>query len=161
MSTDGRHAAITGQTGQVELLDVRSGRPVRPAVQAHDAGAYWAAFSPDGTRLVTNAQDGSVLLWDTRTAEVLARVSMSRNGGQTGSAPSAAAFRADGRTLLIAPEFGHAVFVWDPSKERALDFACRMAGRDLTQAEWADNFPDQPFQETCPPQSAHPANPPR
>jgi DNA-binding SARP family transcriptional activator/WD40 repeat protein len=155
VSADGTHAVITGRTGQVEIIDLASGRPVRPAVQAHEGGVYWAAFSPDGARLVTNAEDGSVLLWDVDTAQVQASARISA-GGPDEDHNSSAQFNPDGGTLLIAPFVGHAVFVWDPSEKRALDFACRMAGRDLTQAEWADNFPDQPFQHTCPPASAGP-----
>jgi WD40 repeat protein/DNA-binding SARP family transcriptional activator/energy-coupling factor transporter ATP-binding protein EcfA2 len=151
MSADGRHVALTGTTGQVGIIDLGSGRPVQHTVQAHDAASYWAAFSPDGSHLVTNAQDGSVLLWDVGTARTTASTQL---GGSSlnGVAASASAFRSDGRTVLIAPESGHAVYVWDPSPERALAFACRMAGRDLTRGEWADNFPDQPYRETCPDQ---------
>ena len=149
ISPDGHYAAVTGTTGQVEIIDLGSGRPVRPATQAHDAGVYWAAFSPDGSQLVTNAQDGSVVLWDTRLAEIRATVQIKQPGPDDWAA-SASEFRPDGRTLLIAPQFGHAVYVWDPSAQRALDFACRMAGRDLTEAEWAENFPDQPYRHVCP-----------
>ncbi|MFN8136147.1 MAG: WD40 repeat domain-containing protein [Propionicimonas sp.] len=149
MSPDGRYAAATGDNGEVEIIDLRSGRPVGgPVTRGQAAGVYWAAFSQDGSRLVTTAVDGSVVLWDTRRAEVRATVQIS--GNQDGWAPNAAEFRPDGRTLLIAPELGHALYVWDPSAERAIAFACRMAGRDLSEAEWAENFPGQTFQHVCP-----------
>jgi len=34
--------------------------------------------------------------------------------------------------------------------DRALDFACQMAGRDLTEAEWEDFLPAQPYRPVCP-----------
>jgi hypothetical protein len=58
--------------------------------------------------------------------------------------------RPDGRTLLITPWAGHDSFVWDPSASRAVDFACRMAGRDLSQEEWRQNFGSLPYRRTCP-----------
>ena len=90
-----------------------------------------------------------MLLWDVDTAQVKASARIS-GPNPDNAAASASEFLPGGRTLLIAPEFGHAVYLWDPSTQRALDFACRMAGRDLTRTEWTDNFPDQPYRETCP-----------
>ena len=94
MSADGRHAALTGLTGQVEILDLESGQPVRPALQAHESASYWAAFSPDGSQLVSNAQDGSVLLWDVDTAQVTASARISSRNPTTAAA-SASEFLPD------------------------------------------------------------------
>ena len=149
MSADGTNVAVTGTTGQLEIIGLRSNRTVQHTVQAHDAASYWAAFSPDGSHLVTNAQDGSVQLWDVAKERLTASTQLGADNLSGGAAASASAFRPDGRTVLIAPESGHAVYLWDPSPERALTFACRMAGRDLTEAEWADNFPDQPHRQVC------------
>jgi hypothetical protein len=53
--------------------------------------------------------------------------------------------------IMIVPFAGDpAVYVWDPSARRAVTFACRAAGRDLTEAEWAEHFPGQPFRSVCP-----------
>ena len=30
-------------------------------------------------------------------------------------------------------------------------YACQVAGRDITPAEWADVLPDRPYQHVCPP----------
>ena len=31
-----------------------------------------------------------------------------------------------------------------------VSFACMVAGRDLTKAEWRDLLPDRPYQHVCP-----------
>jgi WD40 repeat protein/DNA-binding SARP family transcriptional activator len=144
-SPDGRHAAATGWNGEVEIIDLRTGEPVHAPVRAHGSGAFWAAFSPDGSRLVTAAFDGSVALWDSRTGAQVARI----------TAPTkflvSAEFLPDGHSVLIAPwARDAAVYVWDPSPQRAVRFACRAAGRDLSETEWRENFGNEPYQRTCP-----------
>lgn len=34
--------------------------------------------------------------------------------------------------------------------DRAIDFACQMAGRNLTEAKWEQFLPAQPYQSVCP-----------
>lgn len=143
-SPDGDHAAVTGFSGEVLVVDLRTGEPVRPAVRAHSAGVYWAAFSPDGARLVTAADDGTVVLWDTGTATQLGRVTLPTPGLVS------AEFRPDGTVLIVPWGPEAAVYVWDPSPERAADFACRVVGREMTQQEWRDHFGDRPYQDPCP-----------
>jgi len=59
-------------------------------------------------------------------------------------------FLADGRSVVIADEYAGSVYRWDPRPDYAIEFACRLAGRDLTKAEWAEQFGDRTFHETCP-----------
>ena len=42
------------------------------------------------------------------------------------------------------------LYYWDTRTKAAIDFACRLAGRDLTQAEWQQTFGGRPWQPTCP-----------
>ncbi len=39
---------------------------------------------------------------------------------------------------------------WDTDLDRSVDFACQMAGRDLTEEEWAQYLPAQPYRSVCP-----------
>jgi DNA-binding SARP family transcriptional activator/WD40 repeat protein len=144
LSPDGTRAVITDFDGSVEVIDVARGRDVRPPVQAHTDGAYWSAFSPDGSSFVTTGVDGSVVLWDAVSGLPLARVTV-----PAVTTFVSAEFRPDGHTLLITPWAGHDTFVWDPSSSRAVDFACRMAGRDLSAEEWRENFGSLPKERTC------------
>ncbi len=144
MSPTGDRAVITGlEGGEVLILDLETGKPVRPFVVAHPGNVGLIAFSPDGSRLVTGAEDGSVVLWDAETATQLARVSLPR------PSTAAAGFRPDG-TILLAPFSAEpALYVWDPSPERATEYACRAAGRELTEDEWRDAFGDLPYRKVC------------
>ena len=141
-SRDGDRVAIISDRDLVEL-DVNTGLPLRPPVVAHDDTVTTVVYSPDGTRILTAGWDASVALWDTETGRLVARV-------VTPDLHSSAQFLDDGRSVLIADGYEKSVHRWDTRPGYAVDFACRMAGRDLTKAEWAEQFGDRPFQETCP-----------
>jgi WD40 repeat protein/DNA-binding SARP family transcriptional activator/energy-coupling factor transporter ATP-binding protein EcfA2 len=145
MSPAGDRAVVTGvEGGQVLVIDLTTGTPVRPVVAAHPGNVSGISFSPDGSRLITGAEDGSVVLWDPETATQVARVSLPTPGN------TMAGFRPDG-TLLLAQGFttGSTLYVWDPSTNRGIELACRAAGRELTREEWRDTFGGLPYQEVC------------
>jgi len=64
--------------------------------------------------------------------------------------PSGHHLPQDPRTCQISTHFDEPVWEWDTDVGRAVDFACRVAGRDLTEAEWSGQLGDRPDQETCP-----------
>ncbi|HEU4348968.1 MAG TPA: WD40 repeat domain-containing protein [Actinoplanes sp.] len=140
---DGRRLAIAGQMGQLLVLDVRTGRPIRPAVIGHNSSVLTVAYSPDGTRMVTGGYDGRVGLWNARTGEMLGSLLPGARG--TAIRP---VFLPDGHTVLIPAEDG-TVTRWDARPARWLAFACAVAGRDLTRAEWADALGPRPYRKTC------------
>lgn len=39
--------------------------------------------------------------------------------------------------------------VWPTNLQTWVRFACQVAGRDLTEAEWSDLLPDRPYQHIC------------
>ena len=62
-----------------------------------------------------------------------------------GPAPSVA-FKPDGR--LIVGELVSAI-EWPLDRPTLQRFACGVAGRDITRAEWEDVLPNQPFRRVC------------
>jgi WD40 repeat protein len=73
-SPDGQHAAIGGTNVEVEVLDLVSGEALRPPVVGHTATVWTITYSPDGSRMVTTAADGSASLWDGATGDLLGTV---------------------------------------------------------------------------------------
>jgi WD40 repeat protein len=143
-SPDGRHAAIgAAESGEVFILDLQTGDPVRPPVAGHDGFILSLAYSPDGQRLLSSSIDYGVAVWAGTTGRLVSRL----------VAPDpqvTSAFGSGEHSVVLSPEFGGPVYEWDTSVEHAIDFACRAAGRDFTEAEWSRHFGGRPFAETCP-----------
>jgi WD40 repeat protein len=134
--------ALGGETGEVLFLDPRTGRAVRPPLQAANGAIAYVAFSPDGRRLaVSGGADGNVDLWDLRTRKLL--------GAPWGPYPDVmprVLFDRTGRLLLIQPEKTEE---W-PMDVRTWElFACQVAGRNLSRNEWSDLLPNRPYQNVC------------
>ena len=142
LSPDGRHAVVGGGGGELLVLDLDTGEPVRPPVVSHDEVVLSLTYSPDGQRLLTSGPDSSVGLWDGATGLLVARVVVPQRFNEAG-------FRKDPSSVLIAPLWGGPVYEWDTRVESALAFACRVAGRDFTEAEWTEEFGDRPHQHVC------------
>jgi WD40 repeat protein len=71
-SPNGRTMAVaTSYASEVELRDVATGARVG-ILDAHTDNARTVAFSPDGSTVLTGAADGTIRLWDPRTARLRA-----------------------------------------------------------------------------------------
>ena len=59
--------------------------------------------------------------------------------------PADTQFIGDSRDVAIALGADGKVYRWEPDLDRAMDSACQMAGRNLTEEEWEEFLPEQPF----------------
>ena len=106
------------------------------------AGIDPISFSPDGRLLAASSFDQTASLWDLRSRK--------RLGNSFPTEPSwvpVARFAPNGdlvidRTADMA-DWPTDVRTWER-------FACQVAGRDLTPAEWHDILPDRPYRHVCP-----------
>ena len=96
-------------------------------------------FSSDGTRFTTSGSD-RVGLWDAHRREYL--------GSVRAAVESHAGFAQGATDVLIASVDGE-VSVWDPDPEAAVEAACRIAGRELTQTEWRAYLPGRDPHPLC------------
>jgi WD40 repeat protein len=143
-SPDGSTVAVAGDTGQIVTIDVSTGAEQRST--GLGAVVLWLEYSDDGELLVSGADDGGVSLWDATTLDLLGTVYPPHPGEPV---PAGAQFIGDRHDVAIASYDGK-VYRWETDVQRAIDFACQMAGRDLTEEEWAEFLPAQPHREVCP-----------
>ena len=68
IATSGVPYAGTLGEDMIRLYDAESGEPVL-ALEPADDRAHLLAFSPDGTKLLTGFQRGSLIVWDLRRGQ--------------------------------------------------------------------------------------------
>jgi DNA-binding SARP family transcriptional activator/WD40 repeat protein len=144
-SPDGSTEAMAGKTGEIITVDLSTGDERRRSTGL-GAPVYWLDYSDDGELLVSAAEDGGVSLWDATTLDLLGTVYAPH---QRDPVPAGAQFIGDSHDVAIASYDGK-VYRWETDLDRAIDFACQMAGRDLTDEEWEEFLPAQPYQSVCP-----------
>jgi class 3 adenylate cyclase/WD40 repeat protein/tRNA A-37 threonylcarbamoyl transferase component Bud32 len=141
VSPDSEVVAVGSTGGRIRLWDLRTGRPRGASTKVAGANINQLAISPDGRLLAVGAFDGTAAVWDLR--------SRTRIGDSfpvvRGLAPSVA-FKPDGR--LLVGEHVSAI-EWPLDRPTLQRFACRVAGRDMTRAEWEDVLPNQPYRRVC------------
>jgi WD40 repeat protein/lipoprotein NlpI/tRNA A-37 threonylcarbamoyl transferase component Bud32 len=95
--------------GEDEMLlwDVKSAQPLPKLRPGGDTLGGFLTFSPDGKMLAWGDRlRGRIMLWDVRKSR------LTKSFDLVSGHPSAAAFRLDGRELLVGDEEGN-VIVWD------------------------------------------------
>jgi hypothetical protein len=145
-----------------KVVNLRSVAGGSLAALEHEGNVTGIAFSLDGRLVASGSSDQSAIVWD-----VNRRVSLvSPFYGHVGTVRSLA-LSADDKTLVTGGD-DTAVILWEvveaqpavqptaevtitPQELVALKArACQIAGRNLTQAEWAEFFPaTEPYRKTC------------
>jgi DNA-binding SARP family transcriptional activator/WD40 repeat protein len=144
VSPDRRSIAVRGAGGEVRIFDVAARDWVGPPVVRHEGNVSWLAWSADSRTVVSTGVDGQVALWDGESGSLLGGLALEAAAG----APLTAVF--DGETTMVtALAADGSIYRWDTNPDSWVEFACRVAGRNLTDAEWRDTFGHRPYRQTC------------
>nr|MBA2769726.1 WD40 repeat domain-containing protein [Sporichthyaceae bacterium] len=140
LSPDGSLMVAQHPDGGVRLLDTDTFEWV-----GEESPIEWGrnvAYAPDGSQFASVDADW-IRLWDGRTGAYQA-------GNPLPDLTSGAtvAYLPDGAGLLVSAVDGRTWTV-DTRKTAWLERACRIAGRNLTQDEWKQFFPNRPYEVTC------------
>lgn len=151
----GRWLVLGNPNGSIDLRALPGAR-IDHTLRGHEGAITALAFSQDGSRLVSAGADGALLVWELGAGAPTAPArQLHGHEGAVGAAaltPSGSRLVSGGaddmlRTweLAAAPP-GTADLPADPAALTAL--ACRLAGRNMTIAEWSAYF-DQQYHSTC------------
>jgi WD40 repeat protein len=142
-SPDGRLFATGSRTGATQVWSTADWKPVGRPFVGDSGGILGVAISPDGRTLATGGDTGSVQVWDIPTRQAV--------GARLPGVPSRSAFPAftrDGAFLIASYDTGDA-YRWDVRTRSLVRHACRLAGRRLTRAEWAEFLPGRSYDPAC------------
>ena len=140
---DGRYLVGGSWKGWVRLWSTRTWKPVTRQLTGHAGRVEFASMGPDGRTLATGGQESAIRLWDTRTQQPFGAPLPALEG--YGVAPQ---FSPDGAHLFALTEAGVG-YRWDVRPASWARYACAVAGRRLTRAEWQDALPGRPYAPAC------------
>jgi WD40 repeat protein len=139
---DGRSMAFANGDRSVTFRDLQTGNQAAAPLQGLPGDTI--DESPDGTKLAVSGTSGVVQLWDLTSRRLIGSDLLGPANVRV-----TAAFTSDGIHLLVVYADGTAI-LWnlDPAAWEAQ--ACAVAGRNLSQTEWSELLPTQPYQQLCP-----------
>lgn len=144
-SPDGELLAVGGAEGDVSVIDVAAGELVHEPAKVFGAPIVDVEWLPGSTAVAASGFEGTAAIYD-----------VERDSVRAGVMP--AADTAGGTFAFMLPDPTDELVVLDgqrPGHRYPLDpdvwlaEACRIAGRDLTAAEWARYVPTEPYRPTC------------
>jgi len=130
--------------GDVRVYEVLSGKPLTQPIRDHTENVVGLAFSTDGKMLASLSEEENIILWDTSQWHALGQ--LDSEDSWTTNFQYFMTFSPDNSHLFIA---SGAMSDWSVSPQQWKATACQIANRELTQAEWEQYLPDQPYQTIC------------
>jgi DNA-binding SARP family transcriptional activator/WD40 repeat protein len=147
LSPDGKTIAVdSGDTsnGHVTLYDAGDGKR-RQSVSLQSFGGIEYLHHGEWLVVSTGDTEPAAQLYDAATLDP---IGVPFSYPATGSFGDPIAVNRAG-TMFSEAEYG-APLLWDVNPTDWLTIACRIAGRNLTHAEWHQYLPSRPYQLTCP-----------
>jgi len=124
------HVVASGaDDGSIVLTDIETGDAVGRRMAGHDGRVRTVASAPQPGLLVSGGEDGRVVLWDLDTQTRLGRAVVTF-GGRVADVEAS----PDGDTVVSAGPGGTVLTLTAVDTWR--EEACRVAGRELDEAEW-------------------------
>jgi WD40 repeat protein len=147
LSPGGQRVATVDFDGFLREWRAVNGRSILAPIRASESSAWSVDWSPDGSRLLTAGSDGTVRIYDARTGQQVG-ASLPMPGEQQVTDPYAT-YSQDGKTIAATDATGR-IWLYRAGLGGWEAYACQLAGRNLTRAEWAKFVPGQPYQRICP-----------
>jgi WD40 repeat protein len=112
------------------MWDPATGAQIGRALFGHDANVTGAAWSPDGTRIVTSSSDGTARIWDAQKARLLGQL-RGHDAELFG-----VAWSPDGRFIATVGA-DKSAWIWDVKAGTAVGLPLRGHEDTVTSAAWS------------------------
>jgi WD40 repeat protein len=134
--------AIGNDAGNVEFWDAATGRRVGPTLGGQNGWVLSVTYDPTGSRVITTSDDGKLRLWDVASGKL---IGAPLPGAETGGWGT---FFPNGKRVIAVFGSGTGV-IWNVDPATWKTMACRVAGRELTRAEWKNFLPERGHRSVC------------
>lgn len=147
-SPDSHYLAYTDGQDGVGIWNMDRSQPQENPLVGEAGAVNGLEFSPDSRLIARGSMTGVVQVWDTTSPAPLGSMRL------TDLQVAGVAFTSDANDLVAIDTAGN-VGLWPVTPGQWLEQACRVANRNLSQAEWArfigdPDDPHRPYQQTCP-----------
>jgi WD40 repeat protein len=146
LSPNGQRVATVDFDGFLRQWRAADGESVGPPIRASEVSAWSVNWSPDGSRLVTAGSDGTVRIYASGTGQQIG-TSLPMPGEQPVTDPYAI-YSQDGKTIA-ATDATARVWLYRAGLRGWEAYACQLAARNLTRAEWTKFVSGQPYRRIC------------
>ena len=143
-SADGKILASASADKNITLWDIANLKPIGLPLIGNVDSVSSLAFSPDGKMFASGSQDASIILWDIASGKAIGQPIL----GNT-YVVSGLAFSKDGK-ILTSKTYDGTTILWDLDPLSWLEKTCQRGGRNFTQSEWQQYFPNEIYRITCP-----------
>ena len=133
--------AVGYQDASIRLWDIDQARASGLPLIGLGGPVTSLAFHQDGDVLASGSENKLIALWNLNPPQLIGDPFTGADGAVT-----SLAFSPDNSILFSGTDAG-TVARWNIEEWKQL--ACRLAGRNLTQAEWEQFFPSDPYRATC------------
>ncbi len=143
LSPNWQYLAVGTTHGEIFLWDWKTAMKIGlPLNYLGKADVTSLQFSPDSKILAAGYADFALNLWDINSHQLLTPTFYRHTGVVLDIA-----FNSDGTRMASA---GDAILQWDTNPASWVVKVCALAGRNLTENEWIQYFPNQLYRPTCP-----------
>jgi WD40 repeat protein len=128
--------------GHVKFWDAATGRPLPQHLSGQNGAIGSLSFDPSHDRLMTTSTDGDTHLWDLATEKPI-------GAPLPGSFSGRGTFFPNGHRLIAVTGSGTGI-IWNVDPASWSRWACRVARRNLSPAEWHNFLPSVAYRKVCP-----------
>ncbi len=142
-SPDGKTLASETFGSRILFLDPTTLKRIGETLTGQTNNIYSIAFSPDSKILASGSYDKTIVLWDVVTRQAIGQPLIGHTDGVT-----SVAFSPEGK-ILASGSYDKTIILWPADPLSWVELNCQRAGRNFTQNEWTQYFPNEPYHSTC------------